>query len=153
MAPELRQKIPAHFLGASIQEALVSVETLLNSNIPFESIQELSQHDAALHKSFLHNRPKIVDFALDEVRKTGLSSEFATIAFHQIGENLDSALAFGAIHVLEKEMDWIIGLLHEYNQSVEQLKAFLNAYANAVDSAMGNEGQLISSWIRSQANK
>jgi len=152
IAPELRQKIPAHFLGASIQEALVSVETLLNSSIPLESVEEISQRDASLHRSFLDNRARIVDFALDEVLKTGLSSQFAAIAVNQLGENLDSALSFGEIHVLENEMDWIAGLLHEHNHSLEQLTVFLNAYAKAVDSVMGNEGQPISSWIRSQAN-
>jgi len=153
IAPELRQYIPAHFLGTSIQEALGSIETLLNSNIPLENVVEISQHDAALHGSFLHSRPKIVDFAMDAVLNTGLSSGFAEIAVHQLGENLDSALSFGKIQVLEKEMDWITGLLHEHNQSVEQLKGFLNAYAQAVDSTMGKEGQPISSWIRFQVGK
>jgi len=152
IAPELRQKIPAHFLGASIPEALVSVETLLNSNIPLENIEEIDQTDASLHKSFLDSRSRIVDFALDEALKTGLSSQFAAIAFHQLGENLDSALSFGEIQVLECEMDWIAGLLHEYNHSLDQLKVFLNAYAKAVDSVMGKEGQAVSSWLLERAS-
>jgi len=42
--------------------------------------------------------------------------------------------------------------LREHNQSAETLGSFLTAYAKSIDSAMGKEGQLISDWLRTQAN-
>jgi hypothetical protein len=65
---------------------------------------------------------------------------------------LRAALSFGIIDSVSQELDWITRLLKEHNLPAEHLEFFLNAYANAVDSAMGSEGKRISSWIRSQAN-
>ena len=90
-------------------------------------------------------------YALTETIKVEISPEYASIAIHELGNNLRSALSFGNIDAVGQEIDWITGLLKEHNQSAEHLGVFLNAYAKAVDSAMGKEGQPISSWIRSQA--
>jgi hypothetical protein len=53
---------------------------------------------------------------------------------------------------VEGEMAWIEGLLREHNQNIESLDSFFSAYAKSIDSAMGEEGQPISNWIRSKFN-
>ena len=89
---------------------------------------------------------------LTEINKFDISQEYATIAVQELGSNLRAALSFGIIDSVSQELDWITRLLKEHNLPAEHLEFFLNAYANAVDSAMGSEGKRISSWIRSQAN-
>ncbi len=152
LIPELRKRIPAHFLGETIQEAIQSVETLLTSDIQLEGIEPIYEGDKQLSLSFNHNRPMIDMYALTETNNIGIPIEFSTIAIQQLGNNLQSALSLGNIEALGKEMDWIEGLLREHNQDGESLYNFLRAYAKSVDSAMGDIGQPISEWIGSQIN-
>lgn len=153
MIPEIRSRIPAHYLGETLQEAVDTTETLVIKDIPLGSLQALYAEEEDLIESFVRNQPMIDMYALIEAIKVGLSPEFATIAIHALGNNLRSALAFGNINHVENELAWITWLLKEHDQPAEDLGAFLASYAEAVDSAMDKEGQLISSWIRSQANQ
>jgi len=150
--PELRNRIPAHFLGESILEAVQAVETLLTSDIPLEGIELVAEQDKELSKAFIHNQPMIDMYALTETNKIGIPIEFSSIAIQQLGNNLGSALSLGSIEALEVEMAWIEGLLREHNQNIESLDSFFAAYAKSIDSAMGKEGQLISTWLRAQIN-
>lgn len=149
---ELRNRIPAHFLGKSIQEAVQSVETLLTSDVPLEGIEPISEQDKKLSKAFIHNQPMIDVYALTETIKIGIPIEFSSIAVQQLGSNLESALSLGSIEALEVEKAWIEGLLREHNQNVESLDSFFAAYAKSVDAAMGEEGKPISTWLRTQIN-
>ena len=152
LIPELRNRIPAHFLGESIQEAMQSIETLLTSDISPEGIVPVSHQDMSLSKLFIHNRPMIDTYALTQAVKIGIPIEFSTIAIQQLGSDIASALSLGYIEALATEMEWIKGLLQEHLQSAESLGSFLSAYATAVDSVMGIEGKTISDWLRNQAN-
>ena len=150
--PELRKRIPAYFLGDSIQEAMQVVETLLITDMPLGEIVGVSEQAKRLSQSFFHSQPMIEVYVLTETNKIGIPIEFATIAIQQLGNNLASALSLGSLDSLHIEMDWIRGLLHEHNQPLQSLGEFMNAYAKSVDSAMGAEGQPISDWLRSQVN-
>jgi DNA-binding transcriptional MerR regulator len=150
--PQLRKRIPAHFLGESIPEAVQAVETLLTSDIPLEGIMSVDEEDKQLSRSFIHNQPMIDMYTLAETIKIGIPVEFSTLAIQQLGNNLASALSLGDIEALGLEMAWIEGLLREHNQNVESLDSFLAIYAKSVDSAMGKEGQPISTWLRTQIN-
>jgi DNA-binding transcriptional MerR regulator len=150
--PELRKRIPAHYLGNSIQEAIQAVEALLTSDIPLEGITPVDEKDKKLSISFTHNQPMIDMYTLTETTKTGIPIEFSTIAIQHLGKNLESALSFGNLEALEVEMTWIEGLVREHNQRVESLDIFFSAYAKSIDSAMGKDGRPISDWIRSQIN-
>ena len=152
MLPELHKRIPAHFLGESIQEAIQSVETLLTSDTPLEGVEPITKREMALSNSFLHSQPMIGLNTLTETIRIGIPLEFATIAIKQLGNNLASALSLGDLDSLRLEMDWIRGLLHEYGQLPESLGDFISAYAQSVDTAMGAEGQPISDWLRNQVN-
>ena len=150
--PELRNRIPAHFLGESIQEAVRAVETLLTSDVPLKGIEPVAEQDKKLSKAFIHNQPMIDMYALTETSKIGIPIEFSSIAIRQLGNNLGSALSLGSIEALEVEKAWIEGLLREHNQNIESLDSFFAAYAKSIDSAMGEEGRPISTWLRTQIN-
>jgi MerR family transcriptional regulator, light-induced transcriptional regulator len=150
LLPELRKRIPAHFLGTSIQEAIQSVETLLTTEAPLEGIEPVDKQDTALSNSFIRSQPMIDMNTLTETIRLGIPLEFATIAIQQLGNNLASALSLGNLDSLRIEMDWIRGLLREHDQQSESLGDFMNAYTKSVETAMGEEGQSISDWLKSQ---
>lgn len=153
LIPELRKRILAYFLGASFQEAIQSIETLLSSDIPLEGIKPVDDISKKLSIAYRLNQPMIDMYALDESNKIGIPIEFSSIAIQQLGNNLQSALSLGNLEALSVELDWIKGLLREHNQDGESLGSFLTAYAKSVDAAMGESGQLIADWLRTQINR
>jgi DNA-binding transcriptional MerR regulator len=150
--PELRKRIPAHFLGATIHDAVREVETLLTADVPLEGIEPIGEQDKKLSTAFIHNQPMIDVYTLTETTKIGIPIEFSSIAVQQLGSNLGSALSMGSIEALEVEKAWIEGLLREHNQNVESLDSFFAAYAKSIDATMGEEGKPISIWLREQIN-
>ena len=152
LLPELRKRIPAHFLGESIQEAVQSVETLLTTEVPLERVEPVTEQAAELSRAFLRSQPMIDVYSLTETIKIGIPSNFSLVAIQQLGNNLASALALDSLDALHIEMDWIRGLLKEHDQHPEILGDFITAYANSVRSAMGAQGQPISDWLLSQVN-
>jgi hypothetical protein len=153
LAPDLRKRIPAYFLGETIQEAIQSTETLLSSDIPLKGIQPLDEQELKLSQLFLHNRTMIDTYALTGTGQLGIPIEFSIIAIQQMGNNLASALSLGQIEALAIEMEWVKGLLQEHLRSAASLDDFLAAYAKSVDSVMGDEGRTISAWLREQAGR
>jgi len=151
LMPELRKRIPAHFLGESIPEALTSIETLLNTNIPLQKVEPVSPLESNLGKAFLRNRPMIDVQVLAEARNLEIPTEFALLAIQELGSNLASALALGNLEAVRAEMEWIQGLLHEYNQDHNSLQNFIRIYAQSIDATMGEEGQPLSSWLKDQS--
>jgi len=152
LLPELRERIPAHFLGETIEAAVHSVETLLNSDLPLEPLTPIDKQDVEISQAFKHHRSMIDTTALTQTTEADIPIEYALVAIEQLGRDLTSALSLGYIQGLATEMDWIKGLLQEHLESVKNLDDFLNAYANAVDSVMGENGQEISAWLRDQVN-
>lgn len=152
LIPEIRSRIPAHYLGETIQDAVQNTETVITSDVSPNGFKPVSRQDMSLRESFVRSQPTIDMIVLTEINKFDISQEYATIAVQELGSNLRAALSFGIIDSVSQELDWITRLLKEHNLPAEHLEFFLNAYANAVDSAMGSEGKRISSWIRSQAN-
>lgn len=150
LLPELRDHIPAHFLGNSVNEAIQAVETLLATDIPIKGFIPISEQDKVLSKSFIRNKPMIDLYTLTETNSQGIPSEFSHIATQQLGSNLGSALLMGTIDAAAAEMGWLIGLLREHNQSTSDFDEFLAAYSKSIEKAMGHEGQPISDWLKTQ---
>lgn len=153
LLPELRNRIPAHFLGESIPEAIQTVENLLASDIPLKGIVPVNEQETQLSKSFIHNLPMINTYTLAETDKIGIPVEFAMIAIQQTGNSLASVLSLGFIEGMASDMDWIKGLLQEHLQSTASLGGFLEVYAKSVDSVMGDEGRTISNWLRTEVRR
>lgn len=149
---EIRKRIPAHFLGESLQEAIQAVETLLRTDMPLKDFSPVSEQEKNLSNIFSRKLSLITINTLTETNKIGIPEKYTLIATKQLGNDLMATLSLGNIQVLSSEIEWIKGLLREQIQNDTDLKNFLEAYAKAVDSAMGKDGLPVSSWLRAQAN-
>jgi len=152
LVPDIRKRIPAHFLGESLQEAIQAIETLLSTDIPLKDFSPVSEQEKKLSKLFSQNQPLVTLKTFAETRKFDFPENYTHIATQQLGNSLSATLSLGNIQALRSDIEWIKGLLREQIQNEADLKKFLEAYAKAVDSVMGKDGLPISSWLRAQAN-
>ena len=151
--PELRQRIPAHFLGETIEDALQSIELLLSSPVPDSKAKAPSKHDAELATQFKFNRSMIDVYATTEASKMGFPLEYLYISIQHLDDNLESAILLGSLEALKFELDWVRGLMQQHQVDQSLLSPFLAMYAGSVKKAMGQFGQEIFDWLMKLANE
>jgi methanogenic corrinoid protein MtbC1 len=150
--PDLRNRIPAYFLGDSVPEAMQTIEILITQDKPLQGIQPVSSKDVDLGNEFDASRLIIESQVIQEARALTIPSSVLGEAIHQLGKNLSSAISLGNLDFVSVEMEWIRGLLKEHNHDHKILEEFLKIYARAVDSVMGETGLPISSWLHRKFN-
>lgn len=149
--PELRKKIPAHFLGETIEEALQNMELLITSNTPIPQVEPISIHDTETAEQFRHNRTMIDMNTVSRVDKLGIPGNYLDIALKSLGDNIYAAVSLGDIDALKAEMVWITGLMQHHKVDSTTFKQLINAYALSIEKAMGQSGTGITDWLINKA--
>jgi hypothetical protein len=149
--PDLRRRIPAYFLGETIDAALQTMDLLLNSNIASPQIESTPIHNTELAELFRHYRTMIDIYTVSRVDKLGIPYNYLQIALEGLGDNIYSAVLLGYMDALKVEMDWIIGLMEQHNVDPTTLKPLINAYALSVGKAIGQSGYEITDWLLNKA--
>jgi hypothetical protein len=152
LLPELRDAIPAHFLGETIETALENTEMLISSKVKMPPGDPDANRHSEIALNFRHHLTLINMYTFTEAASLGMPFEYMITAIEKLGDNLYSALALGRLEALKIEFDWIRGLMQQHSLDETMLKPFLVAYANSIQKAMGQSGKEISDWLVEQAN-
>ena len=70
-----------------------------------------------------------------------------SIANQALAGNITAALALGDMNYLCTDMQWIKGLLDNYNVPTEMLHQYVNAYYDAAQTHLGDTSSLILDWL------
>jgi len=151
--PELRRKIPAHFLGETIADALINIEKLLVSKVSAPKMEAPSKQDAEFAGHFRFNRSMIDVYTTTEASRMGLPLQYMYTAIQYLDDNLESVILFGNLDALKSELDWVRGLMQQHHVNRSTLNPFLSIYARSVKKAMGPSGRDVFNWLIKQANE
>ncbi|RPJ22221.1 MAG: MerR family transcriptional regulator [Chloroflexi bacterium] len=149
----LASRIPAHFLGNTIESAIPTIESLIAhpSPVPAEEIiRKRTRQLAALYKQ---KRPIIESTLLDHLQSRNQTIDYIDTANHFLGNTLTAALELGDISYTSTDIHWLASLLSERNIPLSVLPMFLGLYAQATQGVMGEEGQPVSEWLTAEAQK
>jgi hypothetical protein len=138
--PALRERIPARFLGETLEEALAEIETLGARPAPVRTPIAASPALAGCLSAFRAARPAI-EAAL------GAPTQHIETANRFFGDGLTAALALGDPAYLEPELDWMAALLDSRRADPERLKDYLKRYADAIRERLGRTGASLSKWL------
>lgn len=150
--PKLRGRIPATFLGESLEEAADKVEQLIQAPVFFPQAQ-IDEKYQALAKQFQHYRPLIEQALYAALQRDGEEIETIEAVNMFFGTKLAAALALSDPDFMESELTWVGGLLANYHFSANQLLTYLAAYSQCVRSVMGEDGMPIAHWIDSYVSR
>ncbi len=149
----LASRIPAHFLGNTIESAIPTVENLMTHPDPVpveEAIEPAALHTAAEYKA---KRPLIERFILDYLKSHNQTFDYIDTANTFLGNTLIAALELGDISYASTDMRWLTNLLTERNVSIAVLPFFLSLYAQAIHDVLGKTGQSIYEWLIVESQK
>jgi DNA-binding transcriptional MerR regulator/methylmalonyl-CoA mutase cobalamin-binding subunit len=145
--PELRQRIPGHFLGTRIEDAVGNIEELLIRQPPTpDHLPAPLDHLDAL-KAF-QEKQGLIETDLREVEQPGLSAERVRMTNFYLSRNIEAALRLGDIHFVEREIDWANGLMANASYDPQQMLQFLQSYGRAMGKHLDQRGQLILTWAQ-----
>jgi len=145
--PVLREKIPAIFLGETIEAGISSVERLLKDQlvIPIPEAKLNQHHELVV--AFHQKRTLIEQGVLDQLNQDGLATDYLLEANNYFGSGLEAAIEFGSPAFLEADLNWVSRLLSDRRIPTATLRPFMMAYSHSVRIHMGEVGAQITGWI------
>lgn len=146
--PELRARIPAHFLGENLEDSLERIEELLAAPAAFPTVVPPENPCQPTADLFRLRRAAL------EVRLTGLldrhpgmSAAYMNTVNTFFTDDIQAALDLGEPHLLEIDLDWIKKLLAGRKLSADLLLPYLDIYRQAVEFELGAQAAPITAWL------
>jgi DNA-binding transcriptional MerR regulator len=146
-APELRQRIPGHFVGERLETAPQTVEELLLSprpSPPVEAIPEACQQALAHYRQ---RQTQLEAAVWQSVASLNLPSAYVALANQELARNIMAALALGDVNLASLDISWVKGLLVNEQQPTETLYHFLTIYYQAAQAHLDEQGEPIVNWL------
>ncbi|UCF29037.1 MAG: MerR family transcriptional regulator [Chloroflexota bacterium] len=149
LIPNLRERIPGHFLGNSLDDIVQSVEQLMYH--PAEVLEVDPVHEIYLQAAdhFEEYQPMITANMWEKFQRTGMELSHLQIANEFLGKDIHASLSLGDLSLLENEMDWLAVLLNTHNIPSEILPEYLVSYKQAVEANLDQRGQPVVDWLNS----
>jgi methanogenic corrinoid protein MtbC1 len=149
----LQERIPAHFLGNTIEFAIPKIESLIGEFIPAPAEPALNKNILQLAAKYKQKRLLIETALCEDLQSRGQTIDYLDTANHFLGNALSAALELGDINYLSADMDWLVNLLIQHRVSVAYLPQFLQAYAQVTRKIMGESSQPIYGWLGLEVQK
>jgi hypothetical protein len=147
LLPELRARIPGHFLGERLDLAPKAIEALMAAPRPVPETQPVQ---AALQPTRDHFRQRRGLIEADLNRTIGaavVDPYHLEVANRELANNISAALALGDMGYLGTDMEWLKGLLSNHHRPVEALREYLALYHKAAEQHMDRRAQPIVDWL------
>jgi methanogenic corrinoid protein MtbC1 len=142
----LAKRIPAHFLGNTIEYAIPAIENLIVNPVPVPKEEMTKKAIKQLAGEYHQHRSRIEN-------TLGQTFDYLETANQFLGDSLTATLELGNISYLSTDMRWLSNLFINHNLSVAILPVYLESYARAVQQVMGENGKTISDWLNLAAQK
>lgn len=145
--PQLRRRIPAHFLGATLERAVGAAERLLTTAQPTPDAEPPSDGAENVRAHFLDQLPAI----LSSVREALGEAQVARPTFDALTESITgataAALRFEDLDLLGHQIDWVAVYEEQNESSSHALDSFLSAYRDAVAEHLDERGVPLVAWL------
>ncbi len=147
MMPQLRKRIPAHFLGPSIEGAVTVVERLIQRRASNPSAASDLSFDEALVQ-FKRRRSQIESDIWRIFTSKGKGTEQLAAMNQELAGIIAAALTFGDGDILGSDMQWIDYMAKNYRTSESEARAYLTTYSKAAEVHLDGPAKIIAGWLR-----
>ena len=144
--PELRQSIPAHFLGESIALSMDNIARILVDPQVYKGISTESPLQGLSSQLNLKS-PLIEMQVIDTLKKDGAYSPFMVDINRFFTSDLVSTLEFGNLDLMKANLEWVKKLLLNREMKKAALQHYLVTYQLALEKVLGEKGKPITDWF------
>jgi methanogenic corrinoid protein MtbC1 len=147
LLPELRERVPGHFLGEHITDAVQSVGQILTFNPPIPTSEPISAEYERATAVYRSRRAAIEAETWNVIGTNGALYEHISLANTHLSDDIMAALHLGDMAYLGTQIDWTRQLINNYEMPADWLKYYLNAYYQAADKHLNRDGSPIVNWL------
>lgn len=147
LIPELRDRIPGHFLGERLDTAAQAVEKLLTSSTPLPPTKAVSEEYRRALTHFRERQTLLESEIRRHLGTADLQPAHFAIANEALASNITAALTLGDINFLCTDIGWVEGLLKNHEIPRQLLSQYLQAYLQAAKAQLDERGGLIIDWL------
>lgn len=146
----LRNRIPGHFLGQSLEDAPILIEQLIASPRPIGETNHASDSYSDALQHFLERQAKLESIVWDLMVDVDVRPNYLARANRDLSRSIIAALTLGDITLIGNDMHWIEGLLMNYHYRMPQaaLRRYVEAYRDAATEALNGRGLIIVNWLQ-----
>ncbi|MGC8873404.1 MAG: hypothetical protein ACP5SI_03015 [Chloroflexia bacterium] len=138
--PALRARIPGHFLAERLEDAVVQMETLLQTALPVPKPSPPPPgFDAAL-EALRRREVILMGQVYQTLEKEGIAASRLLLFGGEFDLHLRAALALGEMGIVDAFLDWTRGCRQMAWLSEELLRRYLLRYAEALREGLGDVG-------------
>jgi MerR family transcriptional regulator, light-induced transcriptional regulator len=149
LIPELRRRIPGHFLGERLDEGLQTAEYILTAThlppVPAALTVPTSYEEELAH--YRRRRPHIEAHVTSSLEDGEIPPDYLSLANLALARNLVAALRLGDTSFLGADLEWIEGLPEDFRLPADQLASYLRAYRTAAAAELHPRGRPIIAWL------
>ena len=139
--PKLQERIPAHYLGPTIDGAVAEVERLIRKGAPNPSAAGQS-YDEAL-KQYKQRRTLIESHIWNSLSTNESTNKHLSEMNEEFAGIISATLRFGVDEILSRKMAWGQHLVNSYRISEEDARAYLSAYHQAAKTHLDGAGKIV----------
>lgn len=147
--PELEAHIPGHFLGRTLAQAPNLVEQLMNSpSLPPRREPLPPEYEKAV-THFQERRSHIESLLWERADELKMTATDLNRANRNLAQGIIAALRLGDLELMGHDMEWIEGLLQNYDVPLpqESLRSYMRLYRDASNKSLNREGRPIVAWL------
>ena len=142
MMPQLRERIPAHYLGPTIDEAVPFVERLIRHRTPNPTITSDQSLSLTLAQ-FRRQRTLIESDVWSSYTAKGKPTDQLAEINNEFAGIIMAALIFGDSDILSRDMEWIQYLSNSYRLSETEAQEYMATYQEAAKVHLSGPAQMI----------
>jgi len=147
--PDLRGRVPAPFLGESLQAAVANIADLALTPAGAPSAQKVSEGHLAALEAFRLRRAFIETELAARLGAGGLPAAHIAAANTFFGDSIAAALELGDLAYLEPDMDWLRNLLGPHGSDQGRLAPFLRDFIDICQDQIGPACAPLRDWLGS----
>jgi len=150
--PQLRSRIPGHFLGEHLERVPERVEALLGTPLP-PPAEPLTPERLEALTHYREQRPLIEAEIGRFLEGLSMRGEHLAVAMQQLPSYLAAALSLCDLGCMDPCVDWIEGLLANLGLPDNLLPRYLQAYQQAASLHLDDRGEPVLNWLASRLEK
>jgi len=147
LIPEVRERIPGHFLGERLDQAPPVVERLMTARPEISGAEPASEAHNQAREHFRERRASIEAELVQSAAQLGMPHWHLALANHELGHNIQAALLLGNMDYLGTDLDWVKGLIGNRELPALMLTRYLKAYRQAAEKHLDARAQPILDWF------
>lgn len=148
--PEMANLIPGYFLGEMLEDAANVVEQIMASLRVKLAQHTVNPEYRAAFFHFQERRAQIEAALWHRSSEIGMTQRNLMIANEKLGGAIAAALQLGNINYAQPTVRWLEStLLNHHQLSAETIASYFSAYAQAVQSHLGESAEVVRDWFAS----